>query len=742
MNVRAVVARPAADDLFEAPRRPDAPCGEIIGHYELIELIGRGGMGAVYRAIDRKLRRQVAVKVVARNDCDTSRQRSILTEARAAAQLNHPHVVTIHEVLEEAGQFYIVMELMTGGSAADLVRARGLSPAPATRIAVDACRGLAATHAAGLLHRDVKPANLLQTSDGVTKISDFGLAVGGESCGTSTRERMRHVGTPHYMSPEQCRGEEPQAASDVYSLGAAYFCLLTGRPPFDADMAVQVMFAHCSKRPPDPRESAPDVPEACAAIVRRALAKRPSQRYADATAMLVDLENALSELSAGGAAAAGASLKRHNGVPQLRQVTRAAQRGYDWIEERISRFPTRFRFGLAAGLVLAVSFAFQNGDRRRPQQESSLTPAYNSQTGGGPGTIMTGYPPPPSAGGQAPPRSMSRFPGGQIAMTVTPASVNQRADSRRAETLRRTAQRDVHLAAVTICPTTGRVFAADSGSGVPCYEAIDRLPSRTIFQGLVVEPRGLVCGPRGGLVAAAFAPQGQIAVWDAATGRERRLGLPDPARHITRIAISPDQRWLAAASWRPAERTGVLELWELATARVHTLRTDFTMPAPAVAFLPDGFTLVSADAIGHVQLWNANSGALEREFDSGCELTDMSVSPINGTLAVAGRTKAEQATIFVDSKTGELCDKRPCAPGSRALRVAFSHDGRFVATAENQRIVVRHADTRELVADIETYRSNIVDLAWTPDASAIVSVNGVEGALAWFLAEHPPGGNP
>jgi WD40 repeat protein len=256
-----------------------------IGKYTIVREIGRGGMGVVYEGFDPALDRAVAVKLLLG---ETEPER-FLREARAAARINHPNCVTIYDVGEHDGHPFLVMELITGSSVAELVARGGRLAWPnATRAAAAAARGLSAVHAAGLVHRDIKPSNLLVNSAGVVKVGDFGLATAvARATRSLTGEGV--IGTPHYMSPEQCMNEPVDARSDVYALGATYFNLLTGQPPFPAGQEVQIMFAHCNNPVPDPRPLAPDVPDGCVAVIQKAMAKNPAERYQSMTELLAAL---------------------------------------------------------------------------------------------------------------------------------------------------------------------------------------------------------------------------------------------------------------------------------------------------------------------------------------------------------------------------------------------------------------------------------------------------------------------
>jgi serine/threonine protein kinase len=268
-----------------------------LGKYQLTVRLGQGGMGVVYQARDTVLHRLVALKLLPESlGSDPASWGRILREAQAAARLNHPHVVALHDVGPPETP-YLVLEYVPGGSAQDRLDARGRFPwAEATRLAAQACRGLAAAHAAGLIHRDVKPANLL-LGDGGVKLADFGLAKVMNPDG-SLNTPCSVLGTPQYMSPEQCRGDAVDPRTDLYSLGAAYYALLTGRPPFDRSGPMLVLFAQCTEPLPDPRALAPDVPAGCVAVLRRATAKERADRYPSAAAMLADLEEVLAPAAA------------------------------------------------------------------------------------------------------------------------------------------------------------------------------------------------------------------------------------------------------------------------------------------------------------------------------------------------------------------------------------------------------------------------------------------------------------
>jgi urea transport system substrate-binding protein len=274
--------------------------GRQIDRYEIRSLLGAGGMGVVFLAHDTTIERNVALKMlpVELSSNETALAR-FLSEAKAAGKLTHPNAVAIYEVDREGDAYYLVMEYVGGGTIdSELERGGALSVLTATQIAADACKGLAAAHCVGLVHRDIKPANLLRASDGSVKIADFGLAKQTIGATMQLTREGAVAGTPYYMSPEQCESRPVDARSDIYSLGATYYSLLTGAHPYEeSGSIVQIMFAHVGGPPLDPRAIKPTLPAACTQIVQRATAKRLEDRYQSANEMLADLNAVIATLS-------------------------------------------------------------------------------------------------------------------------------------------------------------------------------------------------------------------------------------------------------------------------------------------------------------------------------------------------------------------------------------------------------------------------------------------------------------
>jgi tRNA A-37 threonylcarbamoyl transferase component Bud32/tetratricopeptide (TPR) repeat protein len=271
---------------------------EQIGKYKIVGKIGQGAMGEVFKAHDAVLNRMVAIKTISADlGADETLRKRFQREAQSAARLNHPNIITVYDYGEERNKIYMAMELLEGIDLKQTIAQRApLSLDEKLEIMDQICDGLAFAHAADIVHRDLKPANIHLLGNGQVKIMDFGLARLGGSEMTRAGSVM---GTPHYMSPEQVRGERADSRSDIFSLGCVFYELLTYRKPFDADSMHAVLFKVMQEQPAPLLESSPDIPHVLQDLVDRALAKDPGQRLQNAGQLRTALRMAREAIAEG-----------------------------------------------------------------------------------------------------------------------------------------------------------------------------------------------------------------------------------------------------------------------------------------------------------------------------------------------------------------------------------------------------------------------------------------------------------
>jgi hypothetical protein len=286
--------------------------GVKLGNYRLLRVLGRGNMGVVYLATDEALLRPTAVKVLTWSPAEHDPEAWFLAEARSVARLNHPSVVQIYGVARHGPHRYIAMEYVEGVSADVMVSRKGpFSAERATEVILQLSAALELAHASGIIHRDVKPGNILIKADGTAKLGDFGMAV---SATGAPRSEVR-AGTPHYFAPEIWRGEPATVATDIYALGATYYYLLTGRPPLDGPTIAGLSVAHQREEVVAPPELAADVAMACMRVVRRCMAKSPAERFESARAAAWEARGVLRELESPGMTAPGDAPRRPDTMP-------------------------------------------------------------------------------------------------------------------------------------------------------------------------------------------------------------------------------------------------------------------------------------------------------------------------------------------------------------------------------------------------------------------------------------------
>jgi eukaryotic-like serine/threonine-protein kinase len=356
---------------------------QVLGErYEIGGVLGRGGMAEVHRGRDLRLGREVAVKVL-RSDLarDPSFQVRFRREAQAAASLNHPAIVAVYDTGEDrtttGATPYIVMEYVEGDTLRDVLRREGvLPPERAMSLSADICAALDFSHRNGIVHRDVKPGNVMLTPDGTVKVMDFGIARAVSDSAATMTSTAAVIGTAQYLSPEQARGEAVDARSDVYSVGCLLYELVTGAPPFTGDSPVSVAYQHVREDPKLPSSVNPAVPPELDAIVLKSLSKNPANRYQSAAEMRNDLLRALAGQRVEATPVMGADERT-----TILGATPASYGGDDgWDDEEAARRRKRNRLIAAVvgalvlvGAVVGIALLVNSGDEEAPPATAQVT---------------------------------------------------------------------------------------------------------------------------------------------------------------------------------------------------------------------------------------------------------------------------------------------------------------------------------------------------------------------------------
>jgi WD40 repeat protein/serine/threonine protein kinase len=640
---------------FLAPAQGPDSLGRL-GHYEVREVVGRGGMGIVLQAFDEKLHRVVAVKVLvpALASNAEARQRFV-REARAAAAVTHENVIAIHAV-EDAGPIpYLVMQFIQGCTLQEKLDRAGPLPLEATlRIGLQTAEGLAAAHKQGLIHRDIKPANiLLENSIERVKITDFGLARTADDA--SLTQSGYIAGTPLYMSPEQANGERIDHRSDLFSLGSVLYALCAGHPPFRADTAMAILKRVCEGTPPPLRELNPAIPEWLAAVVSRLHSKDPAARFATAQEVAQLLSRGLTRLQTGDSSSP---------TPPEVRPHRPARRGW-WLAAALG--------ALAVLAVLAVGVAgwFLVGKDGRPPDGPPSSAAA-----------------PPSWQPRAPltPEELAKLPDplDDWRRKGIPAGALAGLDAGGPPELtgllgygpfRLPRLEDTHWPAQS---ADGRLLALPNGTRVVLYDAATGAVVRVLTGHTERAFRGGF-SPDGKRYACGSMSRG-IWVWDVASGK-KVASVEDKSHSYTTHFVGEQEVLVAGAFGEVASDPGEFKLWDFAAGQKTRTVGEHRGGINHFTFNAERTRLASAGRDGTVKVWSWPACKLLKTLDEVHPDAAMSVaySP-NGAWLASG---SSSRVLVWDAATWKLRHKLHTA-GDGLL--AFTPDGRTLVAAPHNSV--------------------------------------------------------
>jgi WD40 repeat protein len=718
---------------------PDAGVPERVGRFEVRAKLGAGAFGTVYRAYDPQLDREVALKVPQAGTLDTpKRVERFLREARAAAGLRHPHIVPVYDAGQDGGQSYIASAFIKGRTLAEACDGGPLAPRRAAEVVRGLAEALAYAHGQGVVHRDVKPANVMLDEAGEPHLMDFGLAARQD-----TVEKLTHegavLGTPAYMAPEQAKGQRGDAepAGDQYSLGVVLYELLCGEVPFEGPVQV-VLFNAINTEPPPPRKLNPTVPRDLETVCLKAMAKQPRERYPTCRELADDLRRWLEDepIRARRVGAVERLLRWARRNPAL-ALTGAAAAGLLVAVALISAASAVRMAALMASVSKAEGQAKQKADEAQHSLETALASQQRAEAN--------------EAVANEQKEKAKAEEGKATAEAEKARQAEQKAleSEQRAVAAAERARRSLYVAHLNLAQ---RAWDAGDLARVQQLLELQRPePGKDDLRGFewyhfwrlghaarTLPPQeasihAIAVSPDGRTLAVSDGKRG-VEAWDLVEARKLHE-FPRRQREYAVLAFSPDGKTLAVTDTINVDRTypGVVELWDTATWQLRATLKGHARLVTALAFSPDGTRLASTDG-GAVKQWDPADGkelrTIQDEEKPGF-MACLTFTPEGKTLATA---TADDIIRLWNAQTGE---RRGELKGHTRWveALAFAPDGRTLASAADDGTVRLWDTPRRLeLAALRGHGRDVHSLAFSPDGKTLAS-GGAEGAARLWDVE-------